>query len=328
MTDAKSMNDSLLTPEYVRKKLEICLQDDGGKKQTYRDATGETTSTVYQVFPGVSLFYKDVHRKHFISNWRHKSGRKLVIEYCWQGQMKCQMGEDCLSHMAGDVMVFCTDYTVRELFYPIGYFQSVAISINLDEVSPTLITLLDRISTSLDLLMKKYQLDQHRFFVVKKNTQLENIFKEIYDAPESVKGVYWGVKVFEILLLLAASIQNGEKCPKQHISQAQKAVAKEAHRYLVEHKYERITIDELAKIMSVSPTQLKTGFKAVYGISIKRFDREQKMKEAAQLLESTNRQVSDIACQFGYINTSKFSSAFQSIIGKTPLEYRASKQLK
>lgn len=250
--------------------------------------------------------------------------RKLVIEYCYRGQMECQMGKECLSHMPGDIMVFSSDHTVRELFYPVGYFQSAAISISLDDLSPSLVTLFDNINISLDSLMRKYQLDEHFFCVIKKNTQLENIFKEIYAAPESVKSVYWGVKVFEILLLLAAYTTDVDKHPKQHVSSAQEAVAREAHRYLIEHKYERITIDELAKRMAVSSTQLKVGFKAIYGISVKRFDREIKMKEAARLLKNTNRQVSDIAHQLGYINTSKFSSAFQSIIGKKPLEYRAS----
>ena len=123
MTYIKLPHDNILTPEYIQNKLKICYHADGGKSQNYRDASGETTSTVYQVLPGVELFYKDVHRQHFISNWRQTPCRKLVIEYCWQGQMKCQMGEESLSHMSGDVMVFHTDYTVRELFYPMGYFQ-------------------------------------------------------------------------------------------------------------------------------------------------------------------------------------------------------------
>lgn len=323
MTDSKLVQDNILTPEYIREKLKIFHKADGGKSQTYRDASGETTSTVYRILPGVSLFYKDVHRQHFISNWRNTKEHKLVIEYCWQGQMECQMGEERLSHMQGDIMVFRTDHTVRELYYPIGHFQSVAISISLDDLSPNLALLLDKISISVDSLIKNYQLDKHPFFVMKKNKQLENIFKDIYAAPESIKGVYWGIKVYEILILLAAHMTSVDKQPKKRISQAQETVAQEAYNYLIEHKYERVTIDELAKIMSVSSTQLKTGFKAVYGISIKRFDREQKMKEAAELLKNTNRQVSDIARQFGYINTSKFSSAFEDIVGKKPLEYRA-----
>ena len=43
---------------------------------------------------------------------------------------------------------------------------------------------------------------------------------------------------------------------------------------------------------------------------------------AAELLRST-RTVTDIAGEFGYDNSSKFASAFQSVLGRSPAEYRA-----
>lgn len=328
MTDIRSPLDRILTPEYVRQNLEIRHSEDEGTIHTYRDASGEISSTVYQLFPGVSLVYKDVHRQQFITNWRYwqsKPDRAFCIEYCREGRLESQIDESCLYHTPGDIILFRTDHNIRELFYPIGHFHSVAITINPDEFSPCLALDLDEISFSVDSTMTKYQLNKHLFCVIKKNANLEKIFQDICAAPEAVKLAYWKVKVFELLLLLNSSIPEIDEHPKQRISRAQATVAKDARQYLIDHPYERITIDALAEKFSVSTSYLKTGFRAVYAISIKRFDREQKMQLAAQLLKSTDRQVSDIAHQFGYINASKFSSAFQSIMGKNPLEYRSGK---
>ena len=66
----------------------------------------------------------------------------------------------------------------------------------------------------------------------------------------------------------------------------------------------------------------KTSFKGVYGSSIQAFQREQKMRAAAKLLQSTDRTVLDIAGQFGYANGSKFAAAFQNVMGVSPNEYR------
>lgn len=323
MTDTGAMQDDILTPEIIRKKLECRQQEDGGIVHTYRDAAGEITSAVYHLYPGITLIHKEVHRPHFLSNWRMKPERGLLIEHCSEGLLECQAEQDRLYHAPGDVIVFRRDCSARELRYPLGHFRSLAVSIDLDEVSADLAVHLDKIGFNIDALVKKYQLDSHFFCVLKEDPQLENIFQQMSIAPGSVKITYWKLKVFELLLLLGASVPDVDERPKQRISRAQAAVAKAARQYLIEHPYERSTIDALAARFSVSPTHLKTGFRTVYGVSIKRFDREQKIRLAARFLRETDRPVGDIARQFGYVNTSKFSSAFQSIMGKTPHDYRA-----
>lgn len=327
MPDKDYSQDSILTAEIIRHSLECTYQEDGGMIHTYRDADGDITSVVYHLYPGITLIRKDVHRPYFISNWRGKPERGLVIEHCWEGRLECQVDQDCLYHAPGDVIVFRKDYSARSLQYPLNHFRSLAISINLDKVPPDLTAHLERVGFSMDSVVMKYRLDKHFFCVLKENTRLENLFKEIYAAPESVKINYWKLKVFELLLLLVAYVPDVEECPKRCISRAQASVVKAARQYLIDHPYERVTIEALAEKFSISPSHLKAGFRAVYGTSIKRFDREQKMQLAAQLLRDTNLPVGDIARQFGYVNTSKFSSAFQNVIGKKPNEYRSDNAL-
>lgn len=314
---------TFMTPEFVREHVQITYRSDGGTVTAYQDIDGEISSAVYELFSGVSMIHKDVHRPQFLSNWRHKPHEALVIEHCREGRIECQVGEDVLYLAPGDIVVFRTDYTVRELRYPLNHFHATAISIDLDDLSQNLAGLLQRADSDIDGLMRKYHLDQNFFCVLKENKQLKKIFEQIYTAPEGVKCAYWGVKTFEILVLLAANIPEIDEHPIRCISRAQAVIAKEAHRYLMENLHERITIGDLAKRLSTSPTQLKEGFRAVYGTSIQTFIREQRIHAAALLLKQTNLKVRDIAERFGYINVSKFSTAFQRVTGKTPTEYRA-----
>lgn len=310
-----------LTPEYVNKHIKTVHLEDGGTIYSYEDKDGGIQSAVYHLMEGVTLIYKDVWREQFISNWRHTPHDALIIEYCKEGKLECEVDEDYLYHSPGDLIIFRTDYNVRKLSYPIKNYHSIAVCIDLEKFSPNLSVLLEQIHMNVDTLLKTYRLDQQYFCVLKENEKLQVLFEEICSAPRHLKNIYWQIKVFELLLLLVSSTKIDD-CPKQRISKAQAEVAKAVHRYLTEHLYERFTIEELAERFAVSTTSLKVSFRTVYGLSVKRFDREQKMHAAALMLKETNRKVGDIASVFGYANTSKFSAMFKSVIGKTPLEYR------
>lgn len=311
-----------LTPELIRRQVRIAYRDDGGTVTSYDDDNGEICSTVYQLYPGISLIRKDVHRPNFISNWRHNPKEVLNIEHCREGRMECSMGENVLYMAPGDIVVFRTDYVVQETRYPLSHYHSSMISIDLTEPSAALLDLLHRANSNVGSLMKKYRLDQGHFCVLKENAALKRLFEDIYTAPEGVKCAYWGIKALEVLLLLEANVLEVDEHPKRCISRAQASIAREAHRYLMDNLQERITTQNLAKVLSTSPTQLKEGFRAVYGTSIQTFIREQRIHAAALLLKQTDMKVRDIAEQFGYINVSKFSSAFQTVTGMTPTEYR------
>lgn len=311
-----------LTPELIRQRVQVTYQEDGGTVTAYTDSDGEICSTVYQLYPGISLIHKDVHRPNFISNWRHNPKEVLNIEHCREGRIECSMGENMLYLAPGDIVVFRTDYAVQETLYPLNHYHSSMISIDLTVPSAQLLDLMCRAGSNVGSLMKKYRLDQGHFCVLKENAALKRLFSDIYSAPESVKTAYWGIKVQELLLLLEANVPQEDEHPVRCISRTQAAVAKEAHRYLMEHLRERITIQHLAKLLSTSPTQLKEGFRAVYGTSIQTFVRQQRIHASALMLKRTDMKVRDIAELFGYINVSKFSSAFQAVTGMTPTEYR------
>lgn len=106
------------------------------------------------------------------------------------------------------------------------------------------------------------------------------------------------------------------------ISGTQLEVAKDAAVYIEENINQNITVKDLAEKFHISTTHLQNAFKGVYGIPVFTYIRSCKMQMAASELEKTNATVLEIANNYGYDNASKFSSAFRSVMGKNPVEYR------
>lgn len=88
------------------------------------------------------------------------------------------------------------------------------------------------------------------------------------------------------------------------------------------HAYE-LTIEELSKEYLINTSTLKETFKGIYGMPIATYMKTYRIKQAAVLLRQTQDTVADIAQQVGYINQSKFATAFREIMKISPTEYRS-----
>lgn len=114
----------------------------------------------------------------------------------------------------------------------------------------------------------------------------------------------------------------GDPLSRRPLPPAQVHLAEEISAYLSAHMDRHTTIKELGEIFHVSPTQIKTCIKNVYGMSVYAFARSRKMHAASRLLRHSDATVLEIAGRFGYDNGSKFAKAFRDVIGMTPAEYR------
>lgn len=80
------------------------------------------------------------------------------------------------------------------------------------------------------------------------------------------------------------------------------------------------TIEELAGIVGINQQKLKMGYKIVYGNTINKSLREERM-ERASLLLITGMSVKQVAYEVGYSNQSHFSARFKEKYGVLPKDY-------
>lgn len=129
------------------------------------------------------------------------------------------------------------------------------------------------------------------------------------------------IKVLELLLVLS-QIEAGQEKHLTEYRAEQAEVIRQIHDQLTSNLEQRYTIDSLSRQYLMNPTTLKSMFKAIYGTSIAAHIREHRMKYAAQLLQSSDLSIADIAQKVGYDSQSRFSSVFKEQYHMRPKEYR------
>ena len=108
----------------------------------------------------------------------------------------------------------------------------------------------------------------------------------------------------------------------RYFTSSQVAIARETRDILCADLSQNHTARELAERFQVAETSLKNYFRGVFGENLSTFLREARMRRAAELLQSSELRVAEIAAQVGYENQSKFAAVFVRRFGCPPLEYR------
>ena len=92
--------------------------------------------------------------------------------------------------------------------------------------------------------------------------------------------------------------------------------------YIYVHIMDRITVNELAASISISPTHLSRIFKQETGISVSEYIRQRKIDMAKNLLRFSGYDYVEIAVMLSYSSQSHFIQHFRSQTGMTPKAYR------
>ncbi len=87
------------------------------------------------------------------------------------------------------------------------------------------------------------------------------------------------------------------------------------------HLHESLSAEEIARLCSMSLSNLKKVFTKYAGMGVSRYFTEMKMRRAVELLQSGKR-VGEVAAALGYTDQNYFSTAFRRVMGAPPGQYR------
>lgn len=107
-----------------------------------------------------------------------------------------------------------------------------------------------------------------------------------------------------------------------YFTRSQISIVREAENIIMQDLSRRITAKEMADRFGISESSFKLYVKGILGDTYLSYFRRKRMEKAAELLESTNMKVIDIANAVGYENQGKFARAFAECYGSAPLEFR------
>jgi len=290
------------------------------KEFRFSNDLGDAELTMYEVFPGVELVYSSVHMDRFDPG-NVLEGTMIEIHHCREGRIEQQFEEEFLYLMPGDFCIALRKATVPSFRFPLRHYHGITIGIREDAARQWLSRFLEDIHIQ-PLEVTRRLCGNRNSHIIRNEDYIEHIFAELYRVPEQIRKGFFKLKVMELFLVLSGMDVHKNEVAQYALPKSQVQLANSVAAYLSGHMDQHITIPELSKEFGVSDTHLKNAFKGVYGMPVFSYMRVRTMHSAAQLLIHTEKTIAEIAEEFGYSNTSKFSAAFQSVMGDTPGDYR------
>ncbi len=119
----------------------------------------------------------------------------------------------------------------------------------------------------------------------------------------------------EALLTFASKV---EEVQRQSYTQTVTA----CKNYIYANRFEKITHEEIANAVQLSPGYLSVLFKKEVGLSVSEYVQKTKIEEAKNLIAYTTASLSEISSLLQFTDQSYFTKIFKKIEGMTPKQYK------
>ena len=91
---------------------------------------------------------------------------------------------------------------------------------------------------------------------------------------------------------------------------------------LENNSHQQIRIEEMARLVNLSPGRLSHLFKSETKVSIQQYLTQLRLARAKQQLELSFLSVKEIAASVGFASVTRFAASFKNVEGTTPAQYR------
>ncbi len=307
---------------FMRQNMNLICRDEACSVYQMKNDSGDGTVTFYEVYPGIAVMYNDFHMAS-CSPRKFEDGKHTIsVHHCREGRIEWEVNNGAYLYLAsGDIMLDSSLTENKHCSFPVSHYHGITITISVSDAIEGIRDLFSVFSIDLEKLEQLFALKK-RPFIMHGDSVPDHVISELYQVPDSIRLEYLRVKVLELLVTLKTVDPSivGEERPYFYKTQVEKVKA--IMRFMTDNPDCHFTMDELSAKYDISVSALKQCFKGVYGTAIYTYMRNYRMDLAASMLIQTDEPVTVIAGKVGYTNSSKFSEAFKSVKGKTPLEYR------
>lgn len=296
------------------------------------DATGEGVMTVYQVMPGVMICFSDMHMEKCASEFELRNDKKVFcMDHCREGRIEMEVLPGVFSIMQeNELRLDNRENHKGTSYYPLRHYHGVSVFMDVEETQHTLDGMFHGFSVDIAELRQRY-CSQDKPYVIRNDEGLASIISSLYQRnlirPEIAESnEYYQIKVVEMLLYLDTMTAESSREIKPYYYRTQMEKIKAIHERITSDLKNRFTIDELSAMYDMPATTMKKCFREVYGDSIYSYQKRYRINVAASMLiQDESIEIQNVAAAVGYENPGKFSTAFKSIMGVSPAEYRIKK---
>lgn len=91
---------------------------------------------------------------------------------------------------------------------------------------------------------------------------------------------------------------------------------------LESNSHQQIGIDDMARLVNLSPGRLAHLFKSEMALSVQQYLTQLRLAKARRQLESSFLSIKEIAASVGFPSVARFVVSFKNLVGTTPAHYR------
>jgi AraC-like DNA-binding protein len=144
--------------------------------------------------------------------------------------------------------------------------------------------------------------------------------KSFFEGRVISKSAYRGA----VTLLTAFALQLADLLNRLVIeaANAEPMVVVKARQYVNAHLEERITLDDIAAHVSVSPYYFCKVFKQATGMTLTEYVNRRRIEWAKRKLLNPQARVTEVAYDVGYQSLSQFNRSFLKYVGESPSRFR------
>ena len=277
-----------------------------------------------KLYKGVKLEFYDTETDEVYA-LRGAPRNVFRIDYCKQGILEGEFENTTFAYLGEkETAINYEKLALLKTYFPLRIYKGISILFFLDELDEKFLTASQNFNIDIKALCTKFHL-KDGWYKIKDTSEIARILDTLYTEVAAQDIVYFQIKTFEILHLLN-TLDSAEYRTQESFSGYNIGKVKKIHTYVVHNLDKKISFQQIVKSEDLSYTIFQKLFKQIYGDSPYSYLKKYKVNTAAFYIFSTNKKIIEIASETGYTNASKFSEAFKSVYGITPLQYRNGKR--
>ena len=155
--------------------------------------------------------------------------------------------------------------------------------------------------------------------------EVESIFEGMvkeYDVKKPLFELGMRASFLKLLSIIISSCENSKTSDESGIAGKHKKAIKDALSYMNEHFEEKIYLNDVCKLMFMSPTYFSSVFKQVTGKTFTEQLNFIRIQKAKDLLMDHSKTVGRIASEVGFTDSAYFDRVFKKEVGVSPGKFR------
>lgn len=306
--------------EYEQWGMHLVYEDE--HKKIYEQNETDSEYLVYKLYPGIEMMLCS-----FTNNlqWGGNSYRipaYFQIAYSYNGMIQLELEKDRLSYCdPGDIYVIQNAKHSYHGKILTNHYRGFNLLVTPECLPDSIKKVFEsHFELNMDQLYEKIS-QCPVFFKLKSFDQAVQVCNGIFKALIEGEIGMLKLKTIELLMLMQKTNLNQFSLYK-YFSKTTIEKTKAIKEYMDQNFSTYMTINQLCSQFKITPTLFKNCFKKVFHHTPYEYLIKIRLAKAAEYLETSDKNVTGIALESGYENSSNFTRAFKNMYKVTPTQYR------